>query len=28
MPFARFSTSIGGGFIIFLCGVMVKFLTS
>ena len=28
MPFARFSTSIGGGFIIFLCGVLVKFLTS
>ena len=24
MPFARFSTSIGGGFIIILCGILVK----
>jgi Na+/citrate or Na+/malate symporter len=23
MPFARFSTSIGGGFIIILCGILV-----
>ena len=23
MPFARFSTSIGGGFIIILCGVLI-----
>jgi Na+/citrate or Na+/malate symporter len=24
MPFARFSTSIGGGFIIILCGILTK----
>ncbi len=25
MPFARFSTSIGGGFVIILCGILVQF---